>query len=87
MKKGTIANINLIYILGVAAPVLILLLFYFRFSKTAPFQILVVFTIMYLIMAAVYHIKDKTLTFEIMIEYILIAALSLIILQGLLVQV
>lgn len=53
-----------------------------RYSPSVQIKLLIVAALFYLALALMHHQKDKTLTFEIVIEYILIAALALIVLQG-----
>lgn len=48
------------------------------------FQILVILSLIYLSWALLHHTLDKSLTLEIVIEYVLTALLALIILYGLL---
>lgn len=66
-----------------ATPLFIFALFFFRSSSFWQFRILMVAAVSYLLAAFLHHKNDKTMTLEIMIEYILIAALVLIIAQGL----
>ena len=47
-------------------------------------NILMVFVLIYLIWALIYHKKDKSLTFTIYAEYLLIVLFSLILLMGVL---
>lgn len=49
-----------------------------------PLQILIIATAFYLIWAIWHHRRDKSLTWSISIEYLLIAALGLILLLGVL---
>lgn len=46
------------------------------------FSILIIGILIYLIWAAVHHKRDKSLTLEVFLEYLLTAALSLILLFG-----
>jgi hypothetical protein len=73
------------YLVVAASPLFISLLIFFRYSPKLQFQILTLAALIYFIFALLHHNKDKTLTWEIIIEYALIAALALIILGGLLV--
>lgn len=70
---------NFIWLLFFAAPLLTVALFIFRNSSGIQFKILILAALLYLAATTLHHMKDKTLTFEILIEYILIAALALII--------
>lgn len=47
-----------------------------------PLKILIITVLAYLIWALMYHRRDKSLTWPIFIEYVLIAALVLILLLG-----
>lgn len=86
MKKITVLmKINLIWVVIISAPVFMAALYLFRLSSKLQFQILVLASLVYLITALLHHYKDKTLTLEIIIEYVLIAALALLILQGLMI--
>lgn len=49
-----------------------------------PLKILIIGIIIYLVWAAVYHKKDRSLTFAIFIEYLLTAVLSIILIMGVL---
>ncbi|MCL5785014.1 MAG: hypothetical protein M1142_06720 [Patescibacteria group bacterium] len=82
-KTIKIKKINLIWILAASTPLFIISLFVYRFSRVLQMRILGLAAVVYLGAALLHHYKDRTLTLEIAIEYILIAALALIILQGL----
>ena len=83
MKKIKTLNLNLNWVLFLTAPLFIAVLFIFRFSPHIEFCVLIFTALIYLAVAILHHLKDKTLTLEIIIEYVLIATLALIILQGL----
>lgn len=90
MKKFSILNfkflkINVIWILILSIPIFMGLLIIFRFSPERQVQIFIVASIIYVLTAILHHFQDKTLTMEIIIEYILIAVLALLLLQGLLI--
>lgn len=59
------------------------LLVWERGNSVVEFELVIVASIFYLSLAFIHHHFDKTLTFEVIIEYILIDLLALIILQGL----
>lgn len=63
----------------------LVLMFIFRNQSFIQFELVIACAICYLAVAFVHHHFDKSLTLEIAIEYILIAALALIILQGILI--
>lgn len=83
-KKLKIPNISLATVVFFTAPVFIFTLFAYRFSPEIQFQIFTLAALVYVIIALVHHHRDKSLTLEITIEYVLIAALALVIFQGLL---
>lgn len=58
------------------------LLFLFPNQPKLQFQIITGATMVYVSLALLHHFFDKSLTLEIFIEYILIASLVIIILQG-----
>lgn len=83
MRRFFLKKLNLIWILALSTPAFFVALFIFRFSSTIQFRIFTLAALVYLGVALLHHYKDKTLTLEIIIEYILIAVLALLILQGL----
>jgi hypothetical protein len=82
MKHLNIHNMNFWWILVPTLPAVAYFLWMNRYSAKYQFQTVLVFAIFYLIVAVLYHIKDKSLTLEITLEYILTAALGLLILQS-----
>ncbi|KKR80446.1 MAG: hypothetical protein UU73_C0001G0216 [Candidatus Daviesbacteria bacterium GW2011_GWA1_41_61] len=84
VNRLKIPEIDLMTVIFFTVPIFIFTLFAYRFSPQIQFQIFTLAAIIYVIVALVHHHKDKSLTLEIIIEYVLIAALALIILQGLL---
>lgn len=66
------------------APLFVGAMVYFRHSREALIQLLFLAAIFYVIIALLHHHKDKSLTLEVMIEYILIAWLALILSSGIL---
>ncbi len=56
-----------------------------QFSVKLNLQILIIALMLYLIGAFIHHHNDKSLTFEVMIEYILLGTLVLIIAQSFLI--
>lgn len=79
-KKGP--RFSLMLILVFSSPIFLLAIYYFRDYPTLQFQTLTIAALLYVILALLHHLKAKYLTLEILIEYILIAALALIILQS-----
>lgn len=78
-------RLNWFWIFVITVPLSILALLKFRSSGVLVFQILTGMTIIYLISALLHHVHHKNLTLEIFIEYVLMAALALIVLQSLLI--
>lgn len=90
MKQVKILNVNLtklslIWVFIVSVPLFTLALFFYRFSPKMQFIVFMTAALLYLAAALLHHFKEKSLTLEVIIEYILIAALALIILQGLII--
>ncbi len=85
MDKTLIKKISPIWILIFSTPVFLGLLIIFRFSSERQMQIFIAASIVYVLTAILHHFQDKTLTMEIIIEYMLIAVLALLLLQGLLI--
>lgn len=75
-------NFNFIWASILFLPVILVALFLFRFSPDMQSQVLILFILIYLLFAILHHFRDKTLTLEIFLEYILIAALAAVVLQG-----
>lgn len=59
----------------------LLLLNLARFSQYKQFMVLMLFVFFYMFWGVVHHITEKTFRFKIMLEYVLIGALVLILLQ------
>lgn len=60
-------------------------LFLARFSRTLQFQVFLGAALTYFLVAIIHHLRDKSLTLEIIVEYILIAILALVVFQSLVV--
>lgn len=65
--------------------VLIGLIFVFRHQNQIQFELVVLATILYLATALLHHHFDKSLTIEVVLEYILIALFALIVIGGILI--
>ncbi len=74
--------LNLSYFYMPVALIILGVFYIFRNQPKLQFQLVVIAAIIYVILALLHHLKDKSLTLEIIIEYILMAALVIIILQG-----
>ncbi len=81
MKK--IAEINLLWIFIFTVPLFIGAIIVSPYSPKLQFMILTIAALIYFSLAMVHHHKDKSLNLEIIVEYFLIAAISLIIVQSL----
>lgn len=79
MKNLGLKRLNFVWLLIFITPLLLTILVAFRNSSGTQFRILILAALLYLTATTFHHMKDKTLTFEILIEYILIAALALVI--------
>lgn len=82
LRIESLEKIKPIQIVIVTAPLFILALFLFRHSSNIQFNFLMMAAVIYLGTAILHHRRDKTLTFEIIIEYVLIAALALLMVQS-----
>lgn len=75
-------KINLMYIFSLSAPIFAYLIYLNRHSGNRQLNILACFTLLYLILACLHHLKDKSLTLEVFLEYLLIAGLSLVVVHS-----
>ncbi|KKQ67280.1 MAG: hypothetical protein US86_C0001G0207 [Candidatus Daviesbacteria bacterium GW2011_GWA2_38_24] len=57
----------------------------FKQNTLLKINIVALTSIIYLSMALVHHYKDKTLTLEVIIEYVLIALLAIVVVSGFLI--
>lgn len=82
MKAQTMQkqSFGLIYIPLVL--VFLAVMFYFKDSQKIQLEIIIASAIIYVAMALAHHHFDKSLTFEIIVEYILLALLVIILLSG-----
>lgn len=62
---------------------LIIASFFFKDSNTYQYQIIFVTVLLYLLSSIAHHHFDKSLTFEVGLEYILIGALAFLVVFGL----
>lgn len=63
----------------------IILIFILRGNGLLQFQIATMLAISYITVALIHHYFDKSLTLEVVIEYILIALFSIILLQSIII--
>ena len=66
----------------VASLVMIILSFFYRNKNIYQYEIIFVTVLLYLTSSIMHHHFDKSLTFEILLEYILIGALAFLIIFG-----
>lgn len=59
-------------------------LFLFQHNSTIQLQIMSILSVIYLFWALVHHYLDKSLTVEIVVEYVLIASLVIVVLSSIL---
>lgn len=85
MRKPKTLKIGLHQLFVPIALICILLIYILRGNTLLQFEVVVIAGLAYLSIALVHHHFNKSLTLELIIEYILIAILALVILQGLLV--
>lgn len=74
---------NLLVIIGLSAATLLAVL---KFNNLAQIQFLLLLSLIffYLSWALIYHFLDKSLTLEVMLEYILTSLLAIVVLYGVL---
>lgn len=87
MKQVKVLNfnltkLNLIWVFVFSIPLFAFTLFFYRFVPKMQFFVFLAAALLYLAVALFHHFRQKSLTLEIIIEYILMAVLALIILQG-----
>ena len=85
MSKSKILNFKIFSRLFLAlSAVGIILSFIYKNYALFKWQIVIGLVFLYITTSLIYHYFDKSLTFIVAIEYILIAVLSLIVLSGIL---
>lgn len=82
MRK--LSKLNLTHSLIPWSGVAVILLILLRGRSNLQFLVVMISVVIYLFISLIHHHFDKSLTFEVLVEYILIAVLTLIILQGIL---
>lgn len=73
------------WLIAVSMPFFIASLILFRSSSSNQFKAVLGLVVLYLGGAILHHFQDQSLTLELIIEYVLIAGLVLLILQGLII--
>lgn len=81
--KNKLLKLDLSLIIILSLPIFILIILVSKSFPKITFLMVSLAVLLYLVVAIFHHLKDKSLKLEIVIEYILIAALALIIFQGL----
>lgn len=84
MKKPALVRINILWLLVFFTPLFAAGIIYFKSNKSIQIEILTMSAIVYVSVAILHHWRDKTLTREIVAEYVLLAVLALIIVLSLL---
>lgn len=79
--KKLYQNILEVYYVPLAL-VFLVIMYYFKDNRKMQIQIVVVAAIIYVSLALIHHRLDKSLTPKTIIEYILLAVLIVILLQG-----
>lgn len=85
MKNLRKLRLNLSYLFVPIAIILFGVAYFYRYQPQIQFEILAFGSFLYLVLALGHHYIEKSLTFEVFIEYILIAALVVILLQSMLI--
>lgn len=84
-KIKNLIKMDLGYLMLLTAPFFILFVYLFRYSTFLQFEVLSLAALVYLIIGIAHHYHKRTLSLEIIVEYVLISGLVLIILQGFLI--
>lgn len=85
MSKLAKLKFSYTWLIVITVPVFLVAMFVFRSSSAIQFKAILILVTVYLIGAIVHHWQDKSLTLEMLLEYVLIAGLVLLILQGLMI--
>lgn len=78
-----IPKFSWIFLLYLLTPIFIITFINYRFSSRVSLMVLLGMVMVYLLTALLHHYHHQTFRLEIIIEYVLIAALALIIFAGL----
>lgn len=84
MNLTRLKKINLIWVWLVTVPIFIWGFLFGNLTNPFKFFLLIIAASFYLLMTIVHHYLEKSLNLEIVVEYVLIAILSVIILYSLL---
>lgn len=84
LKKVTKLQRYGFLIIVLTSAVSLMLILKLQYLPQAQFLVATVLVMFYLTWALVHHFADKTITMEVMIEYVLTACLALIVLYGIL---
>lgn len=78
MIKKTLSLNSSHFYLPLASLLIVILLFY-KFNPKVSMQLVTIGALIYVVSALIHHHFDKTLTLEVIIEYVLLASLIIII--------
>ena len=80
LKKAKYDILSTIFLVG--SLIMIVLSFFYKNENIYQYEIIFVTVLLYLTSSIMHHHFDKSLTFEILLEYILIGALAFLIIFG-----
>lgn len=86
MKINIKNNFNLFHLFLSVALVAFIFNFFFQTENLVTLELTATVILIYVIFSLIHHYKDKSLTLETFLEYILIASLILILLTGVIVK-
>lgn len=82
MSRNTPRRISFSLIFVTFLPIFVAALSYFYGLTKVQFGVVVMAALLYLILAMLHHYRDKTLTFDTMVEYVIVAIVIFIVLVG-----
>lgn len=83
--KSILYKINFIWLFILTTPIFLYLILFRNFEQSSKMLLITCAILIYVALALLHHYFDKSLKVEIVIEYVLIGALALMIIQSLLV--
>lgn len=81
MKRMNLREL-LIYIFFPITLALVSLVFYYKFNPLVQYNLMILTLITYLGLSLLYHKLDKSLTLQVLFEYILLGSLTIIVVLG-----
>ncbi len=81
MKSLKIKDL-LIYIFFPIALALVFLIFYYKYNPQVQYNLMILTLLTYLGLSLLYHKMDKSLTLQVVFEYILLGSLTVIVVLG-----